>query len=147
MLEPVQLSMLAPAAALVCWSLVMLLWMARSRFVAMAAIGFDLSQAKPGGRGQNLEGVLPDSAMWKSHNYVHLMEQPTLFYAAVVILALAGPAPADIALAWGYTALRIAHSVWQATVNRVQMRFTLFAISSVLLLALAVRALLATLPG
>ena len=41
-----------------------------------------------GSRGVNLEGVIPDRVNWKSHNYSHLMEQPTLFYATVLILAL-----------------------------------------------------------
>ena len=138
-------AMLAPAAVLVAWSLVMLCWLGRSRFAAFANAGIDLGKAKPGGRGQDLEPVLPPSVMWKSHNYAHLMEQPTLFYAVVVILALAGAGPLDVRLAWAYTGLRIIHSIYQATVNRVPVRFAIFAVSSLCLAALAVRALLVTL--
>ena len=138
-------AMLAPAAVLVAWSLVMLLWMGRARFAAMARAGVDLRQARPGGRGQDLEPVLPPSVMWKSHNYTHLMEQPTLFYAVVVILALSGGGATDVRLAWAYTVLRVIHSLYQATVNRVPVRFALFLVSTLVLIALAVRAVLLTL--
>jgi len=136
---------LAPAAVLVAWSLIMLGWLARSRFSALANGGFDLGRSAPGGRGQDLEGRLPPSVMWKSHNYTHLMEQPTLFYATVMILALAGATSTDVALAWGYTGSRVLHSCYQATINRVPVRLLLFGISSLLLGALAVRALVLTL--
>ena len=144
---------LAPAAVLVCWSLVMLGWLIRARRAAMAAAGWDLSRSRPGGRGQDLQGKLPDSAMWPSHNYTHLMEQPTLFYAAVMILAIAGPGTGtvlgmvDVALAWGYTLLRIAHSVWQAKVNRIPERIMLFRAASLCLIGLALSALWVTLIG
>ena len=89
-------------------------------------VGGGLDKAKPGGRGQDLEGVLPDSVNWKAHNYMHLMEQPTLFYATVAILAIMGPVEHDVLFAWGYVTIRIVHSVWQATVNTIPVRFTLF---------------------
>ena len=70
--------MLAPAAVLIAWSLLILFWMAFTRLPALSKAG-GLGAAKPGGRGQDLEGVIPDKINWKSHNYAHLMEQPTLF--------------------------------------------------------------------
>ena len=139
-----QAQMLAPAAVLVLWSLVMLLWTAGTRFPAMAKLGGSLSTAPPGGRGQNLEGVLPDNVNWKSHNYSHLMEQPTIFYPTVIILTMMGAGALDVQLAWAYVALRIVHSIWQATVNKLPVRFTLFILSTGCLLALAVRAVLVT---
>lgn len=45
-------------------------------------------------------------------------------------------------LAWCYVALRIAHSLWQALVNIIKVRFMLFAVSSLVLFALLVRAAL-----
>jgi hypothetical protein len=137
--------MLAPAAVLVLWSLIMLIWMGQTRLGGMKKLGSGLGNAKPGGRGANLEGVLPDEVMWKSHNYAHLMEQPTIFYATVVILALMGASATDVLLAWTYVALRIVHSIWQATVNRIPVRFSLFTISTICLIALAVRAVMVTL--
>lgn len=135
-----QAQILAPGAALILWSLIMLLWTAGTRFPAMAKLGVDVKTAPPGGRGQNLEGVLPDTVQWKSHNYAHLMEQPTIFYPTLVILALMGASALDVTLAWAYVALRVVHSVWQATVNRIPVRFTLFLLSTACLLVLALHA-------
>ena len=59
---------LAPGAILVLWSLIMLGWTAATRCPAIAKLGMDMKAAPPGGRGQNLDGVLPDSVQWKSHN-------------------------------------------------------------------------------
>jgi len=136
---------LAPAAVLVLWSVVMLYWMAGTRIPAMGKSGADLKSAKPGGRGVDLEGVLPDMVNWKGHNYTHLMEQPTLFYAAVAILALAGAGDGvNVQLAWGYTGLRIAHSLWQSLVNTIPVRFALFIASSLCLTVLAINAVRVT---
>lgn len=140
----VQAHILMPAAVLVLWSIVMLMWMAGSRLPALQQIG-GLGKAKPGGRGQDLESVLPDRINWKAHNYAHLMEQPTLFYATVAILAILGAGALDVALAWAYVVLRIVHSLWQATINRVPVRFALFLASTLCLMGLALRALGATL--
>lgn len=136
--------MLAPAAVLIAWSLLILFWMAFTRLPALSKAG-GLGAAKPGGRGQDLEGVIPDKINWKSHNYAHLMEQPTLFYAASVIIALLGATALDTVFAWIYVGLRIVHSIWQATVNVVKIRFLLFLLSTVALIYLAYRALALTL--
>ena len=138
-----QAQILAPAAVLVVWTMIMLFWMAGVRLPALKKAGIDLG-ARPGGRGQDLEGQIAPQIQWPAHNYMHLMEQPTVFYAAVVILAIMGAGALDVALAWAYVALRIIHSVWQATVNKVPVRFTLFMLSSLALLALAIRAVIAT---
>src|SRR3546814_13735097 len=100
----------------------------------------------PGGRGGDLEGVLPPVTNWKSHNYTHLLEQPTLFYAVILILHAVGGYPAYIVwIAWTYVALRVVHSFWQAPVNRIPVRFAIFAASTLCLLALALLAVIATL--
>lgn len=134
-----QKEMLAPAAVLVLWTFVMLIWLAASRLPALRRLG-GLANAQPGGRGQDLEGVIAPQINWKSHNYTHLLEQPTLFYAVSGILALTGATRTDVLLAWGYVGLRIVHSLWQALINTVPVRFTLFSVSTALLLALAIRA-------
>ena len=131
---------LAPAAVLVLWSIVMLFWLAATRLPPLFKQPGGMGAAKPGGRGADLEGVLPDSIQWKSHNYTHLMEQPTIFYGTVMILALMGPSATDVAFAWGYVALRIIHSIWQATVNKVSIRFALFNLSTICLVVLAIHA-------
>ncbi len=135
----------APAIVLVLWSLVMLGWLAITRLPAMARAGVSLTSVV-GARGANLEGVVPDKVNWKAHNYTHLMEQPTLFYVTVVILGLVGQGDGlNLQLAWAYVVLRIAHSIVQATWNRVIVRFTLFSAATVALLVLAVNAAIATL--
>ncbi|WP_338445778.1 MAPEG family protein [Pelagerythrobacter marensis] len=139
-----QAQILAPAAVLVAWTLVMLVWMAMTRLPALKNLG-GMANAKPGGRGQDLEGVIDDRINWKSHNYTHLHEQPTLFYAVVVILAILGPQAHDIAFAWAYVAIRVIHSIWQATVNKVSVRFLLFLASTICLIVLSVRAVVLTL--
>ncbi len=132
--------LLGPVVALVAWTLVMLVLMAVTRFAAAKKAGIDLGKSR-GGRGQNLEGVVADQAQWKAHNYSHLMEQPTIFYAIVFALILMGMDVAiNVWLAWGYVALRIVHSIVQATVNVVKYRFALFALSSFCLLGLTVHA-------
>jgi hypothetical protein len=139
-----QAQILAPAALLVVWSIIMLFWMAGVRLPALKKAGIDLG-ARPGGRGQDLEGQVDPKINWPSHNYSHLMEQPTVFYAAVMIIAIMGPGAADVLAAWIYVGLRIIHSIWQATVNTVPVRFLLFIISTFALLFLGIRAVMATL--
>ncbi len=129
---------LQPAIALVLWSLLVLLWMSAVRIPALRRANLDLRNV--GGRGPDLNGVLPDQVQWKSHNYNHLMEQPTLFYAVVLALALVAPADTwSVRLAWAYVALRLVHSVYQATINVVLVRSTIFTAYSVVLIALALR--------
>jgi hypothetical protein len=130
---------LVPVIALVGWSLVMMLWMAATRLLAMKKAGLGLNRR--GGRGANLEGVIPDEVNWKSHNYQHLMEQPTLFYAVALTLALIGEGQGiNLTLAWGYVGLRVVHSLIQATVNIVAYRFSVFVLGSLCLVGLTVHA-------
>jgi len=138
-------AMLGPAAVLILWTLVVLVWVAVTRFGALAKSGVDLKAAPPGGRGRDLEQVLPAKVNWKSHNYSHLVEQPTIFYPVVLLLAVAGGGtPTNIALAWAYVAIRIVHSLWQSLVNTLPVRITLFGLSTTCLFALAINAVLLT---
>lgn len=139
-------NLLAPGAVLALWTLVMLTWAGVTRFQAFSKVGIDLKAAPPGGRGVDLEGVLPPLTNWKSHNYTHLCEQPTLFYAVIIFLHLSGGST-DLTrgLAWAYVVLRIVHSFWQSTVNRVPVRFIIFTVATLCLFALAALAVIATL--
>ncbi|MCE9524023.1 MAG: MAPEG family protein [Alphaproteobacteria bacterium] len=138
---------LAPAAMLALWSMLVLVWFTVARFAAVSRLTKEQLRAlaKAGTRGPDLERVLPDSANWKSHNYTHLMEQPTVFYAVVMILALAGGGnEINTALAWSYAGLRVFHSLWQSTVNTLPVRMLLFSVTSLCLIALAINAARAT---
>ena len=131
--------LLASVAALVAWTLVMMLWMYFTRMPAMRRAGISL-KGRVGARGKDLDGVVEDSVQWKSHNYNHLMEQPTLFYAVALSLVIIGDRdPGTLAFAWAYVGLRIAHSLVQSTVNIVRYRFLLFALASVALILLTLR--------
>lgn len=137
--------LLAPAAVLVLWTLIVFYWMILTRFPALKAAGIDLGKMT-GGKGTDADGVLPAKTQWKAHNYNHLMEQPTIFYATIAILAIAGHATElNIKLAWGYVIFRILHSLWQALVNKVSIRFLLFCLASFCLTVLAINAVRATL--
>jgi len=138
-------TILAPAAVLVAWSMVMMLWVVVTRFRAFGEAGVDLANAEPGGRYVDLEATMPAKVNWKAHNFTHLMEQPTIFYAVVCIIAIAGGSGAGGAWAWAYTFIRIAHSLWQSLVNTVPIRFALFVGSNVCLLVLSYHALSLTL--
>ncbi len=140
-----QAQMLAPAAVLVVWTIIVLFWIIPPRFGSLAKVDNSKLSGKAGGRGQDLEGVIPDKANWPAHNHTHLHEQPTLFYATVVILAIMGAGAVDVLLAWGYVALRILHSLWQILVNKLPVRFALFLASTIILIVLAIRAVMATL--
>ena len=131
---------LAPVVALVAWSLVMFLWMYALRFPAMRRAGLSM-KGRVGTKGGALDGVVEDWVQWKAHNYNHLMEQPTLFYAITLTLALIGHGDgANLWLAWAYVGFRILHSLIQATVNVVTWRFLAFLASSLCLIALTVHA-------
>jgi len=132
---------LAPVVALVAWTLVMMVWMAIARRRAFAQLGIDWGSIPRGSRGVNLDGRAPDEAQWKSHNYNHLMEQPTIFYAIALTLAMMNfGSGINYWLAWGYVGLRIVHSIIQSTVNIVAYRFTVFALASLCLLFMTVHA-------
>lgn len=132
--------MLQPAIALVLWTFVMWTWMYVTRIPAISAAKMRLDPNAP--RGAQMNELSP-RVRWKADNYNHLFEMPTLFYAVTLSLALLGDfSQLSLALAWAYVGLRVVHSVWQATINIIVPRFALFALSSLVLLALSIRAAL-----
>jgi hypothetical protein len=133
--------LLVPVVALAAWTFVMWAWMYLTRIPAIRAARMKLDPTRP--RGEQM-AELPPAVRWKADNYNHLFEQPTIFYPITIVLAFASrDASLDAKLAWGYVALRVVHSVFQATVNKIEVRFVLFALSSFVLIAMTVRAALA----
>ena len=132
---------LAPVVVLVAWSMVMWAWMYATRIPAISAMGLKLDREVP---PRDLMNQLPPKVRWKADNYNHLMEQPTVFYAVALVLAMAGAGTGlNCALAWTYVGIRVVHSVVQAAVNKIEVRFGIFAIGSLVLIALIVRAAMA----
>jgi len=140
-----ELSILQPVVALAAWTMVMWVWMYGTRLPAMAAAKID-PDAFVRDPDLALDRTLPASTQWKAHNYNHLHEAPTVFYAVALTLFLLGEGDDRTAiLGWAFVALRILLSLVQATVNKVMIRFAVFALSSAVLMALialAARALL-----
>jgi len=134
--SPLTSSLLTPMLALICWSLVMLVWLYATRIPAMGKAKVDPANAQE----PSALDALPLAVRQVGYNYNHLMEQPTIFYALVVYSYLAGQQNGpNLILAWLYVALRIVHSLVQATVNLVLVRFGIFALASVVLAILAAR--------
>lgn len=131
----------APVIALVLWTLVIWLWMYATRIPAMQKAKVDPQSAA---RARSLGESLPPEVMYVSDNYNHLMEQPTIFYAAALAAQTAGLADGlGVGLAWAYVILRIVHSLIQCTVNVVTARFAVFSLSTIVLGVLAIRVALA----
>ncbi|HET7576177.1 MAG TPA: MAPEG family protein [Sphingomicrobium sp.] len=134
--------LLGPVVTLVAWSIVMLFWL------AIARAPYVRGRLPDGARGADVERDHPGKANWPAHNYQHLMEQPTIFYAIVFALILMGfDAPINVWLAWGYVGLRIVHSIVQSTVNIVRLRFTIFLLSTLCLIGLTTHAALRLILG
>ena len=132
---------LAPVVALVGWTLLIMAWMAVTRFAAFKQMGVTVWSVPRGSRGANMEGKAPDAVMWKSHNYTHLLEQPTIFYAIALTLALMNMGDGiNLWLGWGYVGLRVLHSLVQTTINVVAYRFAIFSLASLCLLGMTVHA-------
>jgi hypothetical protein len=135
-------NILAPVLALVCWTLVMWVWMYATRIPAMNAAGLDPKRVK---EKKDLD-VLPRKVRQVADNYNHLHEQPVIFYALAFYSHLVGVAdPLNIGLAWVYVGFRVAHSLYQALVNFIPVRFALFALGSFALMGIAVRNVIAAL--
>ena len=131
---------LSPVVALVAWTLVMLVWTMAVRMPALKKAGIDMSKAR-GGRPGLLDTMLDEKAQWPAHNYIHLVEQPTLFYAVALALAVMGQGDGmNATIAWVYVALRVLHSLVQATFNKISIRFSLFVLSTLALIALTLHA-------
>lgn len=131
---------LTPVLVLVAWTLVMWAWMYATRIPAMKAAGIDPQEAAfPGTWVHRLRPGVRSVA----DNYNHLHEQPTIFYALMFFAALTGGGDySALTLAWCYVGLRIVHSLVQATFNRVVVRFSLFVLATIVLIAFTVREIL-----
>ncbi len=137
MMHPASPALLLSAVALAAWTFVMWTWMYVTRIPAIRRMNLKLDATVP--RGEQM-ATLPAQVRWKADNYNHLFEQPTIFYPVVIIAALVpGAGTPEVGLAWAYVASRVVHSVFQATVNRIEVRFALFFLSSLVLLALVIR--------
>lgn len=137
---PVSTGILAPVIALLLLTCVVWAWMYITRIPAIAKIGMELDPNLP--KGQQMS-QLPPRVRWKADNYNHLLEQPTMFYAVALTLALLGAGEGlNVTLAWCYVGLRVIHTLQQTLWNKIEVRFVLFSLSSLVLIVLVIRAAL-----
>jgi hypothetical protein len=134
---PTNAEFLMPVLALIAWTFVMWAWMYATRLPAMRKAGIDPQEAAT---SDALAQRLPPEVRWVADNYNHLHEQPTIFYALMFLAALTGGNDRTaLALAWAYVGIRVVHSLVQATVNRIVVRFAIFMLGSLVLVAFTVR--------
>ena len=136
------MEILQPTVALMIWTMVVWGWMYATRIPAMQKAKVDVDRLV-NDPDASLDRTLPANVQWKAHNYNHLHEAPTVFYAVAIILAILGAGDGPNAfLAWIYVGLRVAHSLVHVTANKVMVRFVLFLLSSIVLMVLIARAAL-----
>ena len=131
---------LFPVLALIVWTFVMWFLMYATRIPALRAAGLDPGRLK---RKSDLD-PLPVSVQQVADNYNHLHEQPTVFYALAFYSYAIGVAdPLNVILAWSYVGVRVVHSLIQATTNYVPLRFSIFAVASLILMGMTARNVIA----
>ena len=129
---------LTPILFLVAWTCFICIWMYAKRIPAMAKI-----EPQDAARTSKLADMLPAKVQQVADNYNHLFEQPTIFYAIAVYVALLGhDTTLNVACAWLFVSLRIVHSIVHATFNLVMLRFSIFAIAQITLMVIVVNELL-----
>lgn len=137
------MAILQPVVALAGWTMVMWFWLYGTRIPALSAAKLDPDDLVHD-TTKGLDKILPPQVQWKAHNYNHLHEAPTVFYAVAIVLAIIGEGDGlNAQIAWVYVGLRVIHSIIQATVNKVTLRFQVFALSSFCLMFLVARAAMA----
>ena len=147
----IKAEILQPVVILAAWTMVMWLWMYATRIPAMNRAGID-GVNMTASTGKSLRDDLvakgEHRTSWIADNYNHLHEAPTVFYAVAVTLAIVGWGDGlNANIAWAYVGLRIAHSIVQALWNRVIVRFALFILSTLCLIALVLHAGIAVFHG
>ena len=135
-------SLLQSILAMGLLSLAMFIWMYATRLTAFTmAMRYTQEAMNPG----SYHYRIPSEVRRVADNYNHLFEAPTIFYAVTLAIVLLGLADSlHVICAWAFVLLRVLHSLVQSTVNRVMLRFALFALSWVAMGTMIVRAAFAS---
>ncbi|MBF2755451.1 MAG: MAPEG family protein [Gammaproteobacteria bacterium AqS3] len=125
-----------PAAALIGWTLAVLLVMVCIRV----------------GRARRDPSVLPYYGVYDGENpgsrtlkrierqFANLLEVPLLFYALIALALILGIADGVfVVLAWVFVGLRILHSIWHIAVNSVPIRGLIWGLATIVLIWMWVR--------
>ena len=131
-------TILQPVVALLVLNTIVFFWMYATRIPAIQKSDMEMDSNVP---MSDLMNQLPARVRWKADNYNHLLEQPTMFYAVALTLAVLGAGTGlNTALAWAYVALRVVHTLVQCLWNPIMLRFGIFMLSSLCLFALVLHA-------
>jgi hypothetical protein len=124
------MQILMPAIALVAVTFVVWLGMYFTRLRYMRINRIDPNDVATRERAAKLL----EAVAGPSDNLRNLFELPVLFYLLIVLLFDTGHATANfVSAAWAFVALRTLHSAIHCTYNDVMHRFTVYAMSSLVL--------------
>jgi hypothetical protein len=132
--------LLPPLLAMMALTALVWLFMYVRRLGYMLAKGID---AQAVSTPQKMAALIPEAVERPANNLRNLLELPVLFYALCLLLTQMGWAQAlDVQLAWAFVGLRALHSLVHCTFNYVNARFAFYALSSIVLWVMLVRACL-----
>lgn len=128
---------LKPVFAMALLTVFVTIWMAVTRVPAMMRLKV---HPQKGQDTRTLREHLPHEVNRVANNYNHLFEQPVLFYAVCICLAILDHADAFMVnCAWTYVAIRVAHTFTQAKFDIVIVRFYLFIASWLVLACMIIK--------
>ena len=129
-----------PVIIMCLLSFFMMIWMYAARLPAAIKLEQDGVAVQEFWHPSSIGGIFPSKVERVADNYNHLFEQPTIFYAiSFVIWGLEHTDIIHLYCAWLYVIIRIIHSIFQATLNLVWIRFSLFILSWVTLATMIFR--------
>lgn len=124
------MQILMPAIALAAVTFVVWCWMYFTRLRYMRANRIDPNSIATRERGASLL----EPVAGPSDNLRNLFEMPVLFYVLIILLFDTGHASSGfVSAGWAFVALRTLHSAIHCTYNDVTHRFTVYALSSMVL--------------
>ena len=131
--------LLATIVAMAVLQLIMHIWLYATRIPAMFQAKISSNKATKA----KLE-TLPKWATNVADNYNHLFESPTVYYAMVLAIVLMGLTDQSLMIAgWVFVGLRYIHSLVQATINIIMLRFAIFSLSWVALGFMIIKSVIA----
>ena len=121
-----------PMLVLVFWTFIIMLYMAYKRWSAGFAGRLKRGEFKVGESAD-----VPVDVRLAGRNFSNLFEVPVLLYVLCLsVYVTHNVSESLLAMAWVYVALRIVHSLIHVTYNKIMHRFSIFALSNFLLLAM-----------
>ncbi len=130
---------IAPILAMICLTMIVWFYMFYRRLSYM--MGNKINPQKLDNPSKR--NILPDDINNSAYNLVNLFEMPILFYVLCALFIMTGSSDQlSLVFAWGFVAMRVVHSFIQCTYNRVMHRFYIYSLSTFLLFALAIKAMM-----